>query len=157
MNLEDNKIPFILVEKIKTEVVKKLGVESVFKLYDKLDGVYYLNKQLKRVLASYVIGKKLSLPLINDEKVLLSKTTFESNNKTYSIQGIELNDNIKIPNLNVDIFMIVGFFDNYRKYKILGYINKEDCLKYNDSSKSSNSVVSKEILAIIKKENLKSL
>lgn len=157
MKVDDNKIPLYLVEKIKMEVVKKLGVESIFKLYDKLDGVYYLNKQLKRVLAAYVIGKKFNLPLLNDDKVLLSKTLFEFENKNYSIQGIDLNDNIKIPNLNVDNFIIIGFFDNFRKYKILGYISKEDCLKYNDSTKNSNNLVAKEIFAVIKSENLKCL
>ena len=64
--------------------------------------------------------------------------------------------NIKLFN-SIDNFIIIGFFDNFRKYKILGYISKEDCLKYNDSTKNSNNLVAKEILAIIKSENLKCL
>jgi hypothetical protein len=153
--MNDNKnIPFVIIDKIKKEVVKKLGVESIFKLYDKFDGVFYLNKQLKRILASYVISKKISLPLINEEKILLSTTKFEYNNKIYSIQGVELNDKIKIPNESVDIFIVVGFFDDFRKYKILGAISKEECLKYKETSKNSNSLISKDILAVINKENL---
>lgn len=157
MNGDDNKIPLILIEKIKAEVIRKLGVDSIFKLYDKLDGVFYLNKQLKRVLASYVIEKKFSVSLMNEEKILLAKSTFESNNKIYNILGIELNDTIKIPNLNVDIFLIVAFFDNYRKFKILGHISKDDCIKHNDLSKSSNNLVACKILAIVNKEDLKNI
>jgi hypothetical protein len=57
----ENKIPITIIEKIKNEVVEKLGVESAFKLNDKIDGIFYLNKQLKRVLSIYVVDKLFQL------------------------------------------------------------------------------------------------
>ncbi len=152
----DNKIPLYVIDKIKNEVVEKLGVESSFKLNDKIDGIFYLNKQLKRVLAIYVVDKLFKLNVLNKDNHLNSKSIYiDSNGKKCMILGVELNDNIKIPNSDVEFYIIVGFFDQHKKYRYLGKISKEDCLKFSSSILSTNNVVSKDIIAIINTESIK--
>jgi len=152
----ENKIPTIIIEKIKNEVVEKLGVESSFKLNDKIDGIFYLNKQLKRVLSIYVIDKLFKLNIFNKEKHIASKSFFvDSDNKKCMILGAELNDKIKIPNEDVEYYLIVCFFDLHKRFKYIGKISKVDCLNKSSEIKNSNSVVSKDIIAILNLESIK--
>jgi hypothetical protein len=85
---------------------------------------------------------------------LKSKSFFTKDGIKYGVVGFELSDNIIIPKLQVDVFLVVGFLDFYNKGRYMGGINYEKCFEYNVKSENNNFVVSKEILAIIKKENL---
>jgi hypothetical protein len=152
----ENKIPITIIEKIKNEVVQKLGVESAFKLNDKIDGIFYLNKQLKRVLSIYVVDKLFQLNIFNKEKHITSKSFFiDSNNKKCMILGNDLTDKIKIPNEDVEYYLIVCFFDHHKRYKYIGKISKVDCLNKSSEIKNTNSVVSKDIIAILNLESIK--
>jgi hypothetical protein len=152
----DNKIPTIIIDKIKNEVVEKLGVASSFKLNDKIDGIFYLNKQLKRVLSIYVVNKLFNLNIFNKEKHISSKSIFiDSENKKCMILGADLNDKIKIPNEDVEYYLIVCFFDLHKKYRYIGKISKIDCLNKSSEIINTNSVVSKDIIAILNLESIK--
>ena len=76
---EITRIPKPIQELIKKTVVQKLGVENQFKLNDRFEGVYYMNKQLRRILSLFVIGKTFNLDLIDNGNVLKSKSVFEKN------------------------------------------------------------------------------
>lgn len=148
-------IPLNVIERLKSEVVEKLGVESIFKLNDKLDGVFYLNKQLKRVLALYIIEKYLKIKILDNDKLINTKSNIIINNKKIHVIGVDYNDNIKIPKIDVDLFLIVGFLYNHQRARVLGCITQDESIILDQTKESKNSVVSKQIVAVIKKENLK--
>jgi len=50
--------------------------------------------------------------------------------------------------------LVVGFLDFFNRAKYMGGVKYEKCLELNDESENNNFVVSKEILAIIKRDNL---
>jgi len=158
--MEENKIfeivrvPKSIQELVKKNVVQKLGVENQFKLNDRFEGVYYMNKQLRRILSLYIIGKVFNLELLDYENILKSKSTFIKDEIKYGVVGFDFSENIIIPKLQVDIFLVVGFLDYYNRGKYLGGVKYEDCIELNEKIQASNFVVSKEILSIIKKENL---
>ena len=152
---ETFSIPVNLIERLKQEVVVKLEVENIFKLNDKLDGVFYLHKQLKRVLSIYVVERFLNIKLLNQEKLLKSKSSIVINDTRIFVIGVEYGEKIKIPKIDVDLFLVVGFLDNHKRGRVLGCITQEDCLKLNEPKESKNSVISKEIIAVVRKENLK--
>ena len=150
-------IPLVVIEKIKKEVLNKLGVIDSFQLNDKIDGIFYLKKQIKRVLSSYVIEKRFNISLIDKNKILKSKTKFNINEHTYEIIGVEIGDKIKIPNNDVSDFIVVGFFDNFRKNKILGTITKEKSKQYKNTFSTSNNTISKDVLCSITEKELEKI
>lgn len=143
-----------VIEKIKKEVLNKLGVVDSFQLNDKIDGIFYLKKQIKRVLSSYVIEKRFNIPLIDKNKILKSKIKFSIYNTNYEIVGVEIGDKIKIPNSDVDCFIVVGFFDQFRKNKILGIISKKNAFTHQSTLLISNNTVSKDLLCSITEKEL---
>jgi len=143
-----------VIEKIKKEVLNKLGVVDSFQLNDKIDGIFYLKKQIKRVLSSYVIEKRFNIPLIDKNKILKSKIKFSIYDTNYEIVGVEIGDKIKIPNSDVDCFIVVGFFDQFRKNKILGIISKKKALSHQSTLLISNNTVSKDLLCSITEKEL---
>jgi len=151
---ETIRIPNNIQDGVKQSVIKKLGVENQFKLNDRFEGVYYMNKQLKRILSLYVVEKIFNLKLIDKENILKSKSFFENNGVTYGVVGVEFGAKIIIPKINVDVFLIVGFFDFYNKGKYLGGIKYDDCIKENNPQETNSYVASKDILSVIKKESL---
>lgn len=147
-------IQSFIIEQVKNEVFNQLGVKNSFELNDKIDGVFYLKKQLKRVLSIFVIEKRFDIDLIDKSKILKSKTRFNIRGCSYEIIGIEIGDKIKIPNIDVDRFIIVGFFDNFRKNKILGVITKEKAIQYKYTLSKSNNIISKDLICSITEKEL---
>jgi len=143
-----------VIEKIKKEVLNKLGVVDSFQLNDKIDDIFYLKKQIKRVLSSYVIEKRFNIPLIDKNKILKSKIKFSIYDTNYEIVGVEIGDKIKIPNSDVDCFIVVGFFDQFRKNKILGITPKKKALSHQSTLLISNNTVSKDLLCSITEKEL---
>jgi hypothetical protein len=109
---------------------------------------------MKRVLSCYVVQKIFNISLLDTEKVLRCKTQFEYKNKKFQIIGVESSEKIKIKREDVDGFLIVKFYDKFKKAQIIGYIDFEKCLQMTDSINNSNSVVSKDIIAVVNKDDL---
>jgi hypothetical protein len=147
-------IPSVFKKNITDAVVSKLGLNSLFQLKDRFDGEYYLNKQLHRLIGSYVISKNLEVELLNPDKPLWCIDYVEYEQKKYLIITTEKLNRIKVPDEDVFGFIVVFISNDYRRANILGFISKKNCISKYKNQINSNSLVAKKILSVISSEDL---
>lgn len=140
-------IPQEIAVKTKEAVVKKLGVKDAFKLNDRLDGVMYYNKMLKRIIGAFCIEKEFKIELVNKINILQSKIEFNLTQK-YNILVYKADEPILIPKLEETIFIVIKLAFEYKKAILLGQISSEECAKHCKLS-DSNSFVSKNSLGVL--------
>jgi hypothetical protein len=144
--------------KIIESVVKKLGVKDYFKLKDRMDGEFYLNKQIKRIYPSYFLEKSVKINLLKKDKPLYCKSEFEYESVKYSVVGTFTPNKIKVPIIdNTDYYLVIYINDqpNYTEY--LGFLSKNDVkkLQKKKTNLNSNNLVVNEPLLVIKSEDLR--
>ena len=131
-------------------------MKDYFKLKDRLDGEFYLRKQLKRIYSSYYFEKVFNIKLLSESKPLFCKTDFVFENKSYSIVGTYNPNKIKIPKKEeIEEFLVVKVVQTPPSVEYIGKISNVKCkelIKTENSLKSNNRVV--DILVTLKKENL---
>lgn len=152
--LKNIRVPFHLKESITNSVIKKLGVKDLFQLRDRFDGDYYLKKQLNRIISSYIAQKVFDVKLLDDDKPLWCESVVQLNNHEYTIVSTLNVNRIKIPNSDKLIYLVVFLTYEHNKRNILGVITRENCKKLASNDTTSNSLVAKDIITVVSKENL---
>lgn len=151
-------IPSELKQRIIDGVVIKLGVKDYFRLKDKLDGMFYLTKQFKRIYSSYCIQELLGVRLIDKNKPLFCINKFQLNDEKIMIVPTSDVLRIKIPDISdVNVYYVVKVNEdgNPPKATYLGKITKQKCVSFkknNITSNSNNEVTGKPLTIITERE-----
>jgi hypothetical protein len=150
------KFPRTYIDKIKNETMELLGVSDSFRLNDKIDGIYFYHKQVKRVISIYHIGVLYDKQLLNDEYLLKSNSVFNLQGDELCILGVFFDEKIYIPKIEekIDYFIVVGVFEDLSGSRILGKISYEKCLEL--SLKVSYNVLV-DYLCLIERNDLEKL
>jgi len=139
--LQRVNIPQKLKQSITNSVIKKLNLKDHFQLNDRLDGIYYLNKNIFRIYSCFCIQEILKIQLTYKEKPLFTDTTFQYNNLIHTVVSTTCMDKIKIPQDSLtNIFLIVLVSENSLITQYLGMISKEDCEGLKGSNKINESL-----------------
>ena len=151
------RIPHEMKMKIINSVVKKLKVKDYFKLKDRMDGVFFLRKQFRRIYSSYYFEKLHNIKLLNGEKPLFCKTEFEISNERYLVVGTYTPLKIKIPKKdNISFFLVIKVVEDPASAEYLGKISYSKCIEISSGLNllKSNNVVNEEPIAVISKMDL---
>ena len=107
-------------DRIVNAVIKKLGLKNKFELNDRMEGVMFLDKHIRRVFSSIVVEKEYNICLTSKEKPLLCTEEFIYNGLKHKIVFPYSNGLIKINRDDFEILIVVVIDDSYSN----GYIHK---------------------------------
>ena len=141
-------IPKEIAINTKKAVAEKLGVGSTVKLNDRIDGITFYTKNLKRIIGAYCIEKEFKIELINPKNILLSSNEFTLKNR-YCILSIEPKEELMIPKGENITFIVVQLLYELKRATILGQITSEECLKHCQPS-YFNILANKDMLGVLK-------
>lgn len=112
-------------ERIVNAVIRKLGLKNKFELNDRMEGVMFLDKHIRRVFSSLVVEKEYDISLTSKEKPLRCSDEFIHNNLKHKIVFPYSNGLIKIDRDDFEILIIVVIDDSYSNGYIYKKIKKE--------------------------------
>jgi len=134
-------IPRGLKQSITDSVVKKLKLKDSFQLNDRLDGIYYLNRNIFRIYSCFCIQKIFNIQLTYNEKPLFTNQTFKYNNLIHTVVPSKNMDEIKIPqDSQTNIFLVVLVNEISLTTQYLGMISDKDCERIKVSNKVEESI-----------------
>ena len=143
-------IPQEFSERIYNTVAKRFNVKDKYRLKDKLDGAFFLEKQILRLFPCYFIQKVLNIKLLDENKPLFCTTTFEYQNDHCFAIGTNDLLKIKIPKVNnVDYYMIFHVVESPPKVKYVGKISHKKCIELSSNSlRQGNNTVNQAPLVV---------
>lgn len=136
----------VMKEKITEEVLKKLQIKSKFQLNDRLEGVSFLDKHIRRVMSCRLVEKSLGINLCDPDKILKCRSEFDLFNKKIIVTYNNNSGRISFPNIDFDYLIYVKGDDVYKRFSIKKIISKESFKKNKLIEKSS--MVNKRLITI---------
>ncbi len=117
-----NRVNFNLSDRdrIVNAVIKKLNLKNKFELNDRMEGVMFLDKHIRRVFSSIVVEKEYNICLTSKEKPLRCSDEFIHNNLKHKIVSPNSNGSIIINWNDFEVLIIVVIDDVYKS----GFIRK---------------------------------
>lgn len=100
--------------------MKGFSLKNKFELNDRIEGVMFLDKHLRRVFSCNVVEKEYKISLTSKEKPLRCTEKFIYNDLKHKIVFPNSNGLIKINGNDFEILIVVVIDDSYKS----GYINK---------------------------------
>jgi len=137
-------IPVNLKEGIINEVVNKLGLKSKFQLNDRHEGMFFLDKHIKRVTGCLFLEKCLDINLCDDKKILKCNTEFNIDGIFYIIVFDNANNRVSFLNRYFDFLVYLNVDSNYKKVTFNKLISHDDFFKKSNIPNDLNKIVSTE-------------
>ena len=107
-------------DRIVDAVIKKLGLKNKFELNDRMEGVMFLDKHIRRVFSSLIVEKEYDISLTSKERPLRCSDEFIHNDLKHKIVFPNSNGLININGNDFEILIVVVIDDSYKS----GFIKK---------------------------------
>ena len=107
-------------ERIINAVIRKLGLKNKFELNDRMEGVMFLDKHIRRVFSSLVVEKEYDKILSSKERPLRCSDEFIHKYLKHKLVFPNSNGLININGNDFEILIVVVIDDSYKS----GFIKK---------------------------------